>query len=198
VLLAEVNNLKYAYGRTRMPLVQLTDDTFAPLPDNSYPTYAALLNDMSNITKYAKGLGPFKATLLGNYNVNNGTITPGTPTSSGIVERAHEARLQVGVGARRLCMQAGGACFQVTTCSSAFNTALFTACTSSHSALWQCQHKDLALHASKRWFVCVVAQRPTGLLDSGHHMHTLQQTACKRVPVAHCCDFPCATKVASC
>lgn len=46
-------------------------------------------------------------------------------------------------------MQAGGACFQVTTCSSAFNTALFTACASSHPAFSGCQHKHLALHASE-------------------------------------------------
>lgn len=101
MLLAEVNNLKYAYGRTRMPLVQLTDDTFAPLPDNSYTNYTALLNDMSNIAKYAKGLGPFKATLLGNYDTTNGTIKAGPVTSSGIVEKAHQANLQVSIGVRR-------------------------------------------------------------------------------------------------
>jgi glycerophosphoryl diester phosphodiesterase len=109
VLPIEVNNLKYAFQRTKMPITQLTDDTFAKLPDKSYPNYGALLADMSNIARYAKGLGPYKATLLTNYDTNTGDIRAGPAGDSGIVTRAHTAGLQVSSGAwegTHNCMQA--------------------------------------------------------------------------------------------
>lgn len=94
-LLAEVNNLKYARNRTMIPIVQLTDDLFVPVPDQSYAKYSALLADMSGIASYAQGIGPYKATLLSNYNTSSGDIATGAAGDSGIVNRAHASGLQV-------------------------------------------------------------------------------------------------------
>jgi glycerophosphoryl diester phosphodiesterase len=95
VLLAEVNNLKYARNHTMVPIIQLTDDLFAPVPDQSYANYSSLLADMSGIASYAQGIGPYKATLLSNYNSSSGDIAEGSASDSGIVDRAHSAGLQV-------------------------------------------------------------------------------------------------------
>jgi hypothetical protein len=79
-----------------MPITQLTSGPSVPLPDESYPTYGALLANMSGIASYAQGLGPSKGTLLSNYN----KATGGFKTGSGdpIVNAARAAGLQVRMG----------------------------------------------------------------------------------------------------
>lgn len=77
-----------------IPIVQLTD-LFVPVPDQSYANYSALLADMSGIASYAQGIGPYKATLLSNYNTSSGDIATGAAGDSGIVNRTHASGLQV-------------------------------------------------------------------------------------------------------
>jgi glycerophosphoryl diester phosphodiesterase len=94
VLLAEVNNLKYARRRSQLPIVQLTGGPSGKLADNSYANYGALLADLPAVASYAQGLGPSKGTLLTNWNKNTQSLQPGT-SGDPIVTSARAAGLQV-------------------------------------------------------------------------------------------------------
>ncbi|KAG2422623.1 hypothetical protein HXX76_010404 [Chlamydomonas incerta] len=90
----ESNNLAYARTKSEVPIIQLMDATNAPLPDGSFANYSAMMTSesLAKIAKYANGIGPWKETLQQTVTRADGTQYL---NSTGLVERAHAAGLQV-------------------------------------------------------------------------------------------------------